>query len=109
MKIGERKNRFSRLEVDEALNLPAELAPHFRWIRDVETVEKHQRKGWATKLLKKVCEEADKAKLHLMLEPNGYGEMSDEDLMRWYYKQFGFITVQVKTKDLPCLMTRAPK
>ena len=109
MKLGERKNKYSRLEIDAAVNLPEAMQASVRWVRDVETAPEKLRKGWATKLLTKVCQEADKHKVSLMLEPNGYGEMSDEDLMRWYYKHFKFITVQVKTKDLPCLMIRTPR
>ena len=106
--IGERKSEHSRLELEAAANLPEEMRESVRWVRDVETDPEHLKQGWATKLLADVCKEADEAKISLMLEPNGYGEMTDQDLMRWYYKHFRFITVQVKTKDLPCLMIRAP-
>lgn len=107
--IGERKNEHSRLELEEAINLPIGMREFVRMVRDVETDAEHLRQGWATKLLTEVCKEADEAKLSLMLEPNGYGEMGDRDLMRWYYKHFRFITVQTKTKDMPCLMIRTPR
>lgn len=107
MMPGERKNRFATLQIDECNHaLPDDIAPSIRWVRDVETAIGHERKGWATKLMTKVCKEADKSKVSLMLEPNSYGDMPDEDLQRWYYKKFGFITVQPKTKGLPCLMFR---
>lgn len=107
--IGKRTNEHSRLELEEATNLPAEMQPVVRWVRDVETDPEYLRQGWATKLLTEVCKEADENKIALMLEPYGYGEMSDRDLMAWYYKHFRFITIQVKTKDLPCLMIRSPR
>lgn len=112
MKAGERKLRYSTLTIDETgkmEGMPPEVAERIRWIRDVETQDGHKRKGWATKLMTKVCKEADAANMGLMLEPNGYGDMPDIELQRWYYKHFSFITVQTSKKDLPCLMFRAPR
>lgn len=54
-------------------------------------VPKNERgKGYGSKLLKMICDEADKENAILMLQIVSSGEMSDEDLTEWYRK-YGFV------------------
>jgi hypothetical protein len=68
-----------------------------REVLSVFTPEPDRRKGYATSLLRQVCEEADEAVKVLLLT------VVDESLCAWY-RRFGFKVIQ----GSPCLMARPP-
>ena len=75
-------------------------------IREILSVQSgNPRKGQASALMAKVCKEADKEWMTLMVQVYAFDDgMSDEQLRKWY-ERFGFEKVQ----DGPCLMVRSPR
>lgn len=49
-----------------------------------------RRKGYASRLLREACEDADLEGVTLRLAIYGTGDMSDEDLAHWYAR-YGFV------------------
>lgn len=83
--------------------LPAEMDRVLEVSR-VWTDPDHRKQGYATELLKSVCDEADAESIVLILQPKPFGQSGGlKELERWY-KRFGF----VRTQDNPVLMARAP-
>jgi len=68
-------------------------------INSLHTNEHHRRKGWATKLINKICDEADEVGVGLLLMPD------TAELQTWY-TTLGFQTLQEKPV---ILMARPPK
>lgn len=64
-----------------------------RQLLDVETYPAYRQQGYATKLIKRVCADADAEDICLVLVPEPYGtdepQMSPEKLEAWY-QGFGF-------------------
>ena len=73
-----------RLSVSKAL--PKRLRDGIRELSHLETLEAERGKGYASMLMQKVCNEADKSRIVLMLTPT--------EGMTDFYKQFGFKVIQ---------------
>lgn len=80
----------------------AEIAQKCREITDLLTEPEKRGQGWAKMLMKQVCDEADQAKMSLILhcDPSEKGIVSAR--LRGFYESFGFVVFQNK----PCLMVR---
>lgn len=81
-----------------------ELPPHLR-VREIIAVftEPEQRnKGFASDLIKEVCDEADKRAIVLLLKPEKYGKTGGHKDLKGFYEKFGFKKIQ----DKPVLMAR---
>lgn len=90
----------------EAITNPG-LGPKLRDIREIVRVwtdPEHRKQGYATELMKTICEEADLTKTVLMLNPKMFGNPGLKELPRWYAR-FGFMTIQ----QSPHLMARMPQ
>lgn len=84
--------------------LPGWMQEQTLEVSRVHVPEEDRRKGYATALLKHVCEQADGTNKTLILTVEPYEpEMSLEQLRDWYAR-FGFVEIQVE----PCLMARMP-
>lgn len=106
MNVGARNHEGASLQVRISLALPKRLRERTREITKVHTAEQFQRQGYATELMKAVCEEADRDGITLILWPKPYGDdiaLSQAMLMRWY-ERFGFVVIQPE----PVLMARMP-
>lgn len=80
--------------------LPEHMQESAREIIDVTA--SNPRKGHATSLLYKVCEEADRTCTTLILTAKPFQDgMTEEQLITWY-SRFGFIPIQ----DEPVIMAR---
>lgn len=87
--------------------LPERMRARTRELCCLEVAAGEQRKGYATTLVHKVCREADKANVVLVLWPQPFGEniaMSRSELEAWYERAFGFQRIQAD----PVLMARMP-
>ena len=97
------KNEHASCRVVQNPELPPEM-DRVREVVRVYTDEDHRGQGFATELMRAVCDEADVLSIVLMLQPLPFGEgLSKDKLMAWY-SRFGF----VKTQNKPVLMARAP-
>lgn len=111
MPTGERTvGKVARLRVRQTDAVPLEMRKRVREVVGFEVDAEHQRKGYGTRLMNKVCEEADAANIVLVLWPDPYGEdaaitaMTQEQLVEWYNHSFGFAVLQMN----PILMARMP-
>lgn len=104
MSPGMRVHKSASLRVAIPMGLPEDMHDQVREIIDVQS--RNQRKGFATKLLRNVCTEADVEALTLLVQVQGFADgMSNDQLCKWY-SRFGF----VKFQDEPCvLMARSPR
>jgi GNAT superfamily N-acetyltransferase len=64
-----------------------------------------RKQGFATELVKDICNDADIEGRVLMLTPKTFGRVGLEDLAHWY-ERFGFVTIQKKPV---VLMARMPQ
>ena len=78
-----------------------EAIPNLRLleISNVFTEEHRRGEGFASKLINKICDEADEAGVGLILMP-------DTSVLESWYKTFGFVTIQTEPATL---MARSPK
>ena len=107
MPSGERKVGYATCRVRQCNALPHRMREKTREIVELEVPAAEQGKGYATSLMHKVCREADKAGIVLLLTPQPYGDntnLSKSYLMSWYEARFGFQTIQQE----PTLMARMP-
>ena len=63
-----------------------------------------RKQGFATELIKSICEDADIEGRVLMLNPKTFGRVGLENLVPWY-ERFGFAIIQKK----PVLLARMPQ
>jgi predicted N-acetyltransferase YhbS len=98
MKPGKRQLGPCTLKLTYSQVAPANLRGGLFEVSGLHTAEEHQKKGYATRLLDEVCEEADEAKKVLVIMP-------DEPWQMPYYGRFGFEPIQAE----PVIMARAPK
>lgn len=87
----------------------SELPAHLHKVREIthlETEEKSRKQGFATELLKQVCDAADDHQIALLITPRPYDNkpMKLKELVNWY-KKFGFTQIQYD----PVLMARQPR
>ena len=119
MKTGDRSVGPAKLRVRQCPALPPALQKTTRELVNVETPFAEQGKGYMTTLIHKVCREADKAGLVLVLTPQPYGDninLSAQQLEDWYARSFGFCVIQTVPMTLmarmingtPKLMELAP-
>lgn len=97
MKTGERRVGPASLRVRQCTALPLHLREHTREIVNLETPFDQQNRGYAATLMRKVCREADKCGITLVLTPAPYGDnlnLSAQQLEEWYQREFGFYAVQ---------------
>ena len=107
MKTGDRSVGHDKLRVRQCPALPAALQKTTRELVSVETPFSEQGKGYATTLIHKVCREADKAGLVLVLTPQPYGDninLSKQQLEDWYARSFGFCVIQTVPMTLMARM-----
>lgn len=86
--------------------LPKEMQKRVREVRSVTTTKEYRRQGYATELMKAVCEDADLENMVLILQPRSFDStagVGNAKLIEWY-KRFGFVLTQKQ----PALMARAP-
>jgi len=96
----------SSLQVRVCMALPVRMRSKTREIVKVHTSQGAQGHGNATELLQRVCDEADEARITLVLFPNPYGEdiaLSRGQLIKWY-AGLGFELIQQE----PPMMARIP-
>ena len=107
MKTGDRSVGPAKLRVRQCSALPPALQKTTRELVNVETPFSEQGKGYATTLIHKVCREADKAGLVLVLTPQPYGDninLSKQQLEDWYARSFGFHVIQREPMTLMARM-----
>lgn len=100
-------NEHAKCIVTESDEIPEEMRERIREVSQVWTDPDHRMQGYATELMKEVCEQADVENVVLMLQPRPYDSAScinKEKLIEWY-KRFGFVI----TQKSPVLMARAPE
>lgn len=87
--------------------LPANMRERTRELCALEVPASEQGNGYATTLVHKVCRDADRAGIVLVLWPQPWGDniaLSRGQLADWYAREFGFIIIQPD----PVLMARQP-
>ena len=89
--LGKRTHEGATCKVGYTTALPVEMRVTIREVHSLHTEPGMRGKGMATKLLKQVCEEADKCGKVMILLPD------DEKLAAWYQK-FGFELIQQEPK-----------
>lgn len=104
MNEGTRKHESATLKVAIPTSVPLKLRDGMRELIAVHTPDEDRRKGYASKLLKAVVEEADLAGIVLMLTVRDDGDMNSQQLMAWYTK-YGFKAIQMH----PVIMARQPR
>lgn len=103
MKTGERKVGAASCRVRQSNAIPQNMRANVREVVDLEVPVPEQGKGYATTLMHSVCREADKAGIVLMLTPYPYGDhinLSQQQLIDWYTKSFGFQAIQAEPSVL---------
>ena len=83
---GERKHGAASLRLSVSTAIPKGMRKGIRELSHLETTEAERHKGLASMLLQKVCTEADKNKIVLMLT-------ADVGMVE-FYKRFGFKPIQ---------------
>jgi predicted GNAT family acetyltransferase len=104
MKPGIRQHGPATLKLSHNKTIPAHMRGGVMEVSHVTTPETHRRQGYASMLMQKVCAEADKAGIVLLLHVKPYGDsitMSRDELADWY-SRYGFDPIQAE----PMLMAR---
>jgi GNAT superfamily N-acetyltransferase len=80
--------------------MPGEYHPTAAYISRVSVPSKYQGAGVGSRLVSRVCADADALKIALMLVPRPYGrdgEIEHRELVSWY-RRFGFADVPHRTR-----------
>ena len=103
MKLGARKLGYATCKLSQSSALPKHLMGTIVELTSLHVPAESRREGYATELLRTICDEADEAKKLLMVivRPFSDGVMSQSQLTRMY-ERFGFVEIQAK----PCIMAR---
>ena len=101
--LGHYSNQHASAEVVEATALPPGMDGVQELVR-VWTDPDQRKQGYATELVKAICNEADITGTVLMLQPKTFGRVGLQDLAPWYAR-FGFAVIQAS----PVLMARMPQ
>jgi len=83
------------------------MRPKTREVSNIYTQPDKRGTGQATKLMKIVCDIADKDQMSLILFVKPYGQnapTTEYDLVEWYQRKFGFVMIQLN----PIMMVRIP-
>ena len=94
------KNRYSKAEVVPATIEGAEGV--FEVVR-LNTISSHRGRGYASQIMQRIVDDADRCCRVLMLHPEPYGLIGITDLITFYQK-CGFIVIQ----EYPVIMARQP-
>lgn len=110
MASGERSigRGIASLRIRRSTALPVAMQPRTREVVDFTVKPAERNKGYGTRLLRKVCEEADEANIILVLWPKPYGDEPGVELnalVEWYNRDFGFAVIQSEPE---LLMARLP-
>lgn len=105
MQIGSRQYETATLRVCIPTGLPPHMHQGVLELTHINVPVEDQRKGYGTKLLAQVCEEADEQSKILFLSALSSGGLSTTQLSMWYMK-FGFKVIQ---PGKPVLMARQPR
>ena len=97
------RNEHASCEVVKNHELPAEM-DRVRELVRVWTDPEHRKQGYATELVRSVCDDADANSVVLILQPRPFGHVQGLKALEGWYRRFGFI----RTQDNPVLMARAP-
>lgn len=94
METGRRDYKQASLRIAIPTSLPAHMQPHMRELLSVSSG--NPRKGHATALMYQVCQEADDARMTLLIQVDPFDDgMTKEQLQKWYDK-FGFEVIQTE-------------
>lgn len=96
-------NEHASCQVVRNPELPAEMDRVLE-VCKVWTDPDNRKQGFATELLKAVCDDADADGIVLILQPREFGHSSGLKELEAWYKRFGFM----RTQNNPVLMARAP-
>lgn len=100
MILGERKLGAATCFVRGATALPKHMQQGCREITTLLTKDGFRRQGYATSLMHKMCREADKANLLLIVFPKPFAvdgdAMDQKTLLDWYCDSFGFSPIQTQ-------------
>lgn len=94
-------NDHAKLELRPSTLLP-NTGGKLQELVGLHTDPEHRRQGYATELMKQVCDAADVERVVLVLRPEPFGD-GLQDLVP-FYARFGFSVIQKK----PVLMARMP-
>ncbi|MDR7094144.1 GNAT family N-acetyltransferase [Hydrogenophaga laconesensis] len=97
------ENEHASCQVVQNPELPADME-RVREVVRVWTDPAFRNEGYATELMKAVCDEADSEGVVLILQPKPFDANIAKARLLGFYARFGF----VKTQDQPVLMARAP-
>lgn len=98
MEVGLRQYKQASLRVAIPTALPEHMQPHMRELLSVKS--ESQRKGEATALMHKVCQEADDARMTLLIHVVPFDEGLTLEQLQKFYTKFGFEVIQTE----PALM-----
>jgi len=102
------KGHYSTDHASAEVVTPTALPPSLDGVLELVRVwvdPEYRRQGYATELVKEVCNDADITSTVLMLRPNPFGEGGLENLVP-FYERFGFTVIQ---KQPVVLMARMPQ
>lgn len=94
------KNRYSKAEI---VPTTIEGAEGVLEVVRLTTISSHRGKGYASQIMQRIIDDADRCFRVLMLHPKTYGLTGITNLITFYQK-FGFIVIQ----DEPVIMARQP-
>lgn len=97
------QNEHSRLRLQKSDALPESL-DRVRELIGLTTDSKFRKQGFASKLMKEVCNAADFEQIVLLLQPRSFDFKQSSKTLEKFYVKFGFIKIQNK----PTLMARRP-
>lgn len=92
MTPGERTYEGASLMVHRTKAVPSHMGARIREVSQVETARADRNKGHATRLMRIVCDEADKRGMLLLLRAKPYADSPlDADRLVMWYACFGFV------------------
>ncbi len=97
MRYGIRKYEGASCLISACMGVPERMRPHVREISSL-TCEPDQRgKGYATRLLQEICDDADTRRMVLVMTVEPYGDepaLTEAQLVEWYTTGFDFNHLQ---------------
>jgi GNAT superfamily N-acetyltransferase len=99
---GNRNHGGAALKLSYCTAVPPNMRGGIREITNIYTLESKRGQGDASRLLKEVCDEADKERMVLVIMPEPFDKgLNELELIQWYARH-GFIAIQ----NNPTLMAR---
>lgn len=108
--LGKYQQGHATCELKRSTQIPTDMRDGIRELVKLETPVKHRGKGYASALLKSICDEADTQCIVLMLHVQPFGDYDhSSSQLEDFYAKFGFMVIQADPRLMARMVGATPR